>query len=142
MKPLKLTTIESYPGVPSIKLWLSTRSRDDNCVWVQPIVHELYSKVTPNKELDAILTRFDRHPQHRIGVQDGRLLALEVHRLARQENNLASQYVYRAIGHAIATIHVHTHTYGTIVYGVKALHQMGYSEEQIHEFIQKYNEKG
>lgn len=71
------------------------------------------------------------HHAHRIAqayldgtssVHLARLASLEVHRYARTQTTTIHQWLYRVVGHMVATIHVKTHAYGPYAYGLSALH--------------------
>lgn len=55
-------------------------------------------------------------------VHLARLASLDVHRHARTQASRTHQWLYRMVGHMVATIHVKTHAYGPYAYGLSALH--------------------
>ncbi len=67
-------------------------------------------------ELLEILNIIKLYLKGLIGVAEARKSALKAHSIAIKQTDLSKQYLIRAVGHAVASIHVKTHSLGTVHY--------------------------
>lgn len=66
--------------------------------------------------LHQVITELHRFLAGVIDVVTARKLALAIHRYARTSIEEPTRYLYRMLGHAVATIHVKTHAFGFVYY--------------------------
>ncbi|MBU1143548.1 MAG: hypothetical protein KKH92_07895 [Firmicutes bacterium] len=62
-----------------------------------------------------------RWVSHDISMIESRVYAQKIHVIAKDEENLALKYLYRACGHAAATPHVKKHAIHATNYAIKSL---------------------
>ncbi|MBI9009938.1 MAG: hypothetical protein JEZ05_07895 [Tenericutes bacterium] len=67
-------------------------------------------------------------------------MSFQIHELARNSTSLLQEYTYRALGHLIATIHVKTHSYQVLIYGIKAYYQLGIPTTILETILKNYYE--
>ena len=138
MKSIPFTTIEQIPVVIEIRDIIATRDRKTNLTWALTCLHEL----TQTIELDPqVKTYLQQVSTADVPVVVARKMAQYSHKVARESTDLYHQFIYRAIGHTIATIHVTTHAHGVVIYGLKAYHQQGKTLEELEEIAQSYRKK-
>jgi hypothetical protein len=66
--------------------------------------------------LHQVITELHRFLDGVIDVTSARKLALAIHRYARTSIEEPTRYLFRMLGHAVATIHVKTHAFGFVYY--------------------------
>jgi hypothetical protein len=69
-------------------------------------------------------------PKGKASVGDARKASVESHAVAREQTNQVAVAVARAIGQAVATVHMADHSLGGAYYGLKAVKSAGKSVEE------------
>ncbi len=138
MKPLKFTQIEQIPAVLELRDIINRQDRQTNLQWGLSCLADILDKATIDPEIQRYI---DIVSSGNISVKEARKMAQITHRYARESEDLALQFCYRAIGHCIATIHVNTHAYGIVIYGQKYVHQLGLSDDERIQLAEKWLKK-
>ncbi len=141
MSDIPLTMIEGFDGVRAIKNRIEDHDKAHLLAWCFDCLEPLMNEFELDTEVTAIVDRVREYKTQPIPVQEGRKLALAVHRVARDQDDLAERYLYRAIGHTVATIHVPSHAYGMVLYSLKSYHQLGRSVVQLEELSREYKKR-
>ncbi|XMB72651.1 hypothetical protein RJI07_01795 [Mycoplasmatota bacterium WC30] len=85
-------------------------------------------------ELLEILNTINPYLKGLLNVSEVRKEALKAHNIAKKQTDLSKQYLTRSIGHAVASIHVKTHSLGMIHY-IKKLNLIQDSEKAKQELL-------
>ncbi len=137
MKKITFTTIEQMPDVKQIKDLLDIYSKETLLTWATKCFSNLLEYSSINPEANAIYEEIQGHNNRPIPVPIARKMSLRVHAIARSMVEEKDIYLYRALGHTIATIHTKRHSYGCVLYGVKALFHMDHSDITIPKFTKE-----
>jgi hypothetical protein len=100
-----------------IVAFIKEHDKKEALMWVKKEVHVYHDVLTPDM-LDALVS-IDDYIDSKINVTQARKIAFLMHQKARESSNLKTTYLYRAIGHAIASIHVKEHALRCYDYLIK-----------------------
>jgi protein-arginine kinase len=97
--------------------FIKVHDKKEVLIWVKSQVHVYHDELTPDM-LEA-LASIDDYLESKLSVSQARKIAFLIHQKARESTDLKTTYLYRAIGHAIATIHVKEHAIRCYDYLIK-----------------------
>jgi hypothetical protein len=100
-----------------IVAFIKEHDKKEAVIWVKSQVHVYHDVLTP--DMKEALASIDDYIDSKISVPQVRKIAFLMHQKARESTDLKTTYLYRAIGHAIATIHVKEHALRCYDYLVK-----------------------
>jgi hypothetical protein len=100
-----------------IVAFIKEHDKNKALMWIKIEVHVYHDVLTP--DMKEALASIDDYLESKISVSQARKIAFLMHQKARESIDLKTTYLYRAIGHAIATIHVKEHAIRCYDYLVK-----------------------
>lgn len=101
----------------------------DVLVWINKVMLIYYCDAY-NDLNQQVIYLIDKAIDHDIDVVSARLLAFEIHMLARKKQN-HDQFYLRALGHMVSTIHVKTHALKCCDYLIKMLSVQTKNKDEI-----------
>lgn len=138
MKSITFTEIEKFPYTLKIKDKIHTLSKEELIEINIVFLKELLVQAQIDNETFGFLKEIEKHNLKPIPIVVARKKAFIIHELARTSTSKLEEYTYRALGHLIATIHVKTHSYQVLIYGIKAYYQLGVPKNNLETIVKNY----
>lgn len=89
---------------------------------IDKLIHFLMSSpFCHDEDVEDVIKRLEMYVRKTLTVSHARKLAFQIHKEAREENDLYKKMIKRACAHCVSTIHVKTHALRAIDYLNKAL---------------------
>ncbi len=118
MKTITIQQLIKSPIFQLLKEELISSSIEENLTFAVTIFDQLLVERKISEESAKIYQQV-KSDRIKIPIVAARKLALHIHKIARNEEDKELKILYRALGHLIAIIHVHSHAVPFVEYVVK-----------------------